>query len=352
MLRRLAELSLLVFGIFSSGCDAGKSSLAPEPPGDPGAIGSDEDLGAEDDLEPTPVAQNGHLKVVGTELQNESGEPVQLKGVSSMWLNWEAEGYAESPTALRWMRNNWKLSVIRAAMGVEPEGAYLSDPERAKEQVYTIVDNALDAGVYVIVDFHDHAAHEKLDAAVEFFSEVAAKYAGEPNLIYEPYNEPKGVGWDEIKPYHEAVVAAIREQDPEAPIVLGTPNYSQDVDKAAKSPVAGTNLLYTLHYYACSHRGWLRQKADAAMALGTALFVTEFGATNADGGLDGVVCLDEAQLWSDWLKQRHISWTAWKLDGCEPDSSCLLMPGAPRDGGWTSENLHGHALFVRGRMQE
>jgi endoglucanase len=83
-----------------------------------------------------------------------------------------------------------------------------------------------------------------------------------------------------------------------------------------------------------------------------ALFVTEFGATNANGGLDGVVCLDEAQIWNDWLKQRKISWTAWKLDDCEPDSTCLLKPGTPVGGGWTSEHLRGHALFVRGRMQE
>jgi aryl-phospho-beta-D-glucosidase BglC (GH1 family) len=352
MLRSFGALGLLGFALFSSACDAGRSTPGAELPGDPSSEGSDEDLGADDGLSATPLELNGHLKVVGTQLQNEAGDAVQLKGVSSMWLNWESEGYAEDPTALRWMRNNWNLSVIRAAMGVEPPGAYLTDPDGAKQQVYTIVDNAIDAGVYVIVDFHDHAAHEKADDAVAFFSEVAAKYAGVPNVIYEPYNEPKGVGWEEVKAYHERVVAAIREQDAEAPIVLGTPNYSQDVDQAAADPVAGTNLLYTLHYYACSHRSWLRQKAEVAMARGVALFVTEFGATNADGGLDGVVCLDEAQLWNDWLKQRKISWTAWKLDDCEPDSTCLLKPGTPVGGGWTSEHLRGHALFVRGRMQE
>jgi endoglucanase len=351
MLARTTALAALGFGLFSSGCDGGKSSLALES-GDPTAEGIDQDVGAEDGAGPTPVEVNGHLKVVKTELQNEAGEPIQLKGVSSMWLNWESKGYAESPTALRWMRNNWKLSVIRAAMGVEPPGAYLTDPETAKRQVYTIVDNALAAGVYVIVDFHDHAAHTKVDEAVAFFSEVAAKYAGEPNLIYEPYNEPKDVSWADIKPYHEAVIAAIRKHDPEAPIVLGTPTYSQDVDKAANDPVAGTNLLYTLHYYACTHRAWLRQRADIARARGLALFVTEFGATHADGGTDGIVCLDEAQLWNDWLKQSKISWTAWKLDDCAEDSSCLLMPDTPVDGGWTNEYLHGHARFVRGRMQE
>jgi len=351
--RAVAALSL-VFGIFSSGCDSGHTTVTDGqgPMGDPADEGSNDDIGADDGLVPTPVDVNGHLKVVGTQLQNESGDPVQLKGVSSMWLNWESEPYAEDPTALRWMRNNWKLSVIRAAMGVEPDGAYLSNPDNAKKQLYTVIDNAIDAGVYVLVDFHAHKAFQEQDQAVAFFSEVAAKYTGVPNVIYEPYNEPIGIGWADLKKYHEAVVAAIREQDAEAPIVLGTPSYSQDVDKAAADPVEGTNLLYTLHYYACSHTSWLRAKADAALALGAALFVTEWGATNSDGGLDGVVCVDEAQRWDDWLNLHGISWSAWKLDGCDPDSSCLLQPGAPTNGGWTNDFLHGHALFVRGRMQE
>jgi endoglucanase len=354
MLARGTALATLLFGLFSSGCDAGRSTLTPPTPasGDSTNEGSNDDLGAEDGLFPTPLELNGHLQVVGSELQNQDGEPVQLKGVSSMWLNWESEGYAEDATALRWMRNNWNLSVIRAAMGVEPAGAYLELPDVAKEQVYRVVDHAIEAGVYVLVDFHAHQAYEHQDEAVAFFSEVAAKYAGVPNVIYEPFNEPKGIAWPELKKYHEAVVAAIREQDEEALIVLGTPNYSQDVDKAAADPVDGSNLLYTLHYYACTHKASFRQKGETALTLGAALFVTEWGATDADGGTDGQVCLEEAQLWDDWLNAHKISWTAWKLDGCEPDSTCLLMPGAPVDGGWTDEYLHGHARFVRGRMQQ
>jgi aryl-phospho-beta-D-glucosidase BglC (GH1 family) len=353
MLLRAAALGALVFGLFSSGCDAGKSTLASTgPKGDPSDEGSNDDLGAGDDvLEQTPVERHGHLKVVGTKLQNEAGEVVQLKGVSSMWLNWEPDGYAEDATALRWMRNNWKLTVVRAAMGVEEQAAYTTNPDHAKEQVYRIVDNAIAAGVYVIVDFHSHVAHEYLDVAIEFFAEVAEKYAGEPNLIYETFNEPRGIGWSDLKLYHEAVVGAIREHDEEAPIVLGTPNFSQDVDQAAGDPLDGQNLLYTLHYYACTHKSTLRGKADAALQAGIALFVTEFGATHADGGTDGLVCLEDGQLWDEWLNARKVSWVAWKLDNCAQDSSCLLQPGAPVDGGWTNEHLHGHAFFVRGRMQ-
>lgn len=354
MLGRATFTGLLLFGLFSSACDSGRSTLVPPKPmsGDPTEEGSNEDVGAEDGPDPTPVALHGHLKVENGQLVNEAGDPVQLKGVSSMWLNWENDGYAEDATAVRWMRNNWRLTVIRAAMGVEPPGAYLDLPEVAKQQVYNVVDHAIEAGVYVLVDFHAHQAYEHQDEAVAFFSEIAAKYSGVPNVIYEPYNEPKGIGWGDLKKYHQAVVDAIREQDGEAPIVLGTPNYSQDVDLAAGDPVEGANLLYTLHYYACTHKDAFRRKADVALGLGAALFVTEWGATNADGGIDGVVCVDEAQKWDDWLNAHKISWTAWKLDGCEPDSSCLLVPGAPIDGGWTDEYLHGHAKFVRGRMQQ
>lgn len=350
MVGRPLTVLALVFGIFSSACDAGTTSL-PVPKGDPSDLGTDTDISADEDLGPTVVELNGHLKVVDSELQNQDGVAIQLKGASSMWLNWEDDGYAESLKALRWMRNNWNLKVIRAAMGVEPDNAYLALPDVAKEQVYQVVDNAIEAGVYVIVDYHAHKAYENQDAAVAFFSEVAAKYAGVPNVIYETFNEPIEIGWPELKKYHEAVVAAIREQDPEAIIILGTPNYSQNVDVAALDRVAGTNLMYTLHYYACTHKAWLRQRGDAALANKIALFVTEWGATHADGGLDGIVCADEAQLWDDWMNIRKISWSAWKLDGCL-DSSCLLQGGAPVDGGWTNQYLQGHGQFVRGRMQK
>ncbi|RYZ10230.1 MAG: glycoside hydrolase family 5 protein [Myxococcales bacterium] len=350
MVGRPLSLLALVFGIFSSACDAGTTSLPPEK-GDPTDQGMDTDISADEDLGPTVVEQNGHLHVAEGQLRNEAGEAVQLKGASSMWLNWEEDGYAESLTALRWMRNNWNLKVIRAAMGVEPDNAFLAFPDVAKEQVFQVVDNAIAAGVYVIVDYHAHKAYENQDAAVAFFSEVAEKYAGSPNVIYETFNEPIEIAWPALKQYHEAVVAAIRAKDEEAVIILGTPNYSQNVDLAAQDQVAGTNLMYTLHYYACTHTAWLRQKGDAALANGIALFVTEWGATHADGGLDGIVCADEAQLWDDWMNIRKISWSAWKLDGCT-DSSCLLQGGAPKDGGWTNQYLNGHGAFVRGRMQK
>lgn len=336
------------------GCDVASSSPDTPKGATPEELdqGDDSDLGA-DDLGPTPVSIHGQLHVAGTELRDAEGNRVQLKGVSSMWLNWEEDGYAESLQGLKWLRNNWNLTVIRAAMGVAPAGAYLTDPDHAKEQLTEIVNNAIDAGVYVIIDWHDHDALDHQAEAVAFFSEMAERYAGVPNVIYEPFNEPLKVDWStQLKPYHEAVVAAIREHDPENVIILGTPNWSQDVDKAAADPLVGSNLMYTLHFYACDHGGWLIARGQTARNKGLALFVTEWGATKADGGLDGTVCQVQAQAWHDWMNDNGVGWAAWKFDNCTPDSTCFLTPDAPVDGGWTSQYLHGHGLYVRARMQK
>ncbi|MFF0366019.1 cellulase family glycosylhydrolase [Micromonospora sp. NPDC005087] len=298
----------------------------------------------------TPVERYGQLRVCGTGMCDRNGARVQLRGISSMWLNWETAPYAENLSALTWMRDNWNLQVIRAAMGVEPAGAYLSDPVKARTQVETIINNAVSAGVYVIVDWHAHEAQHNQSEAVAFFADLARRYGNLPNVIWEPWNEPLQVSWTGvIKPYHQPVVAAIRAADPDNIVVLGTPTWSQDVDAAAASPVAGTNLMYTLHFYSCTHGASLRAKGDAAIRAGLALFVTEWGASHADGGLDGRACLPEAQTWVDWMKANGISWTAWKLD-VGTDTTNLLSAGAPVTGGWNNY-LHGHAPFVVANMR-
>jgi aryl-phospho-beta-D-glucosidase BglC (GH1 family) len=310
----------------------------------------------------TPVAEYGQLEVLGTRLSNQAGDAVQLKGVSSMWLNYESKGYAADKNGLAWMRDNWKLKVFRAAMGIEPAGGYLSSPISSEAKVRVIVRNAIDLGVYVIIDWHDHHAHVNVEEAVAFFSKMAEEFGDFPNVIYEPFNEPQcievtdrcgadgRIEWPQLKEYHERVVAAIREKDPDNIIILGTPTWSQDVHKAAEDPLVGDNLMYTLHFYSCTHTDWLIQRAKNALKDGLPLFVTEWGATPADGGLDGTVCLPEGEAWHQFMDEEYISWAAWKYDACS-DSSCFFKSAAaPTSGGWSDDILGGHTPFVRDRM--
>jgi endoglucanase len=316
----------------------------------------------------SPVALHGQLQVDGALLKDQQGVPVQLKGVSSMWLNWESAPYPESLSALEYMRDAWKLSVIRASMGTEASSGYLNGNANAMlAKVETIIKNAIVAGVYVLVDWHTEKAVDQQADSVAFFSALAQKYGGFPNVIWEPYNEPRGYSWDQIKPYHEAVVDAIRAVDADNVIVMGTPNWSQDVDIAASNPVnpqsGKKNLMYTLHFYACTHKQSLRAKGDTAIVNGLALFVTEFGATPADGGVPpkNYTCRDETNRWFDWMATNNLSGVAWKLDKCA-DASCILTADAPVSGPWTDNVLTsdlagtaldggatqggGHGLFV------
>jgi endoglucanase len=304
------------------------------------------------ELADTPVGRHGQLSVQGTLIMDEHGNPVQLKGPSSMWLNWESAPYAESKEGLQWMRDNWNAKVIRAAMGITPSGAYLQNPTKAKDQVKTIVQNAIDLGMYVIIDWHDGAAEKHQAESVAFFTEMAQTYGSFPNVIYETFNEPVKQDWSTVlKPYHEAVIAGIRSADPDNIIVLGTGSYSQYVDLAATDPILLPNIMYTLHFYSCTHGASLRDRGDYALNRGLAIFVTEWGATDANGGTSGTLCLDEAQRWHDWMNQKGISWAAWKLDKCS-DLSCYFKSNAPVTGGWTDDQLNGHGPFVRDRMLE
>ena len=135
---------------------------------------------------------------------------------------------------------------------------------------------------------------------------MARDYGSRNHVIYEIYNEPLQISWSgAIKPYAEAVIAAIRAIDPDNLIVVGTPSWSQDVDAAAADPIAGPNIAYALHFYAGTHGQFLRDKAQKALDAGAALFVTEWGSVNANG--DGAVATSETDAWMDFLKARGIS---------------------------------------------
>jgi endoglucanase len=335
-LARLFPATLLLMSTF--GCASPPSrnvledstpptNLSPNPPG-------------------SPVAVHGQLQVSGNTLLDASGNPVQLRGLSSMWLSWENRPFGEKKSSLEFMRDSWKVSVVRAAMGTEQSGGYLAGGQAAMlDKVETIVKNAISTGVYVLVDWHTERAVDQQEEAIAFFTAMAKKYGGFPNVIWEPYNEPNGFTWDEIKPYHEAIVDAIRPHDPDNIIVMGTPHWSQDVDIASLDPVSpasgATNLMYTLHFYSCTHKQPFRDKATTALGNGIALFVTEFGATPADGGTppnSNMVCRDETNAWFDFMAQNNISGVAWKFDQCQ-DASCILGPGSATNGPWPDSML-------------
>lgn len=294
----------------------------------------------------TPVERHGQLRVEGVHIVDQHGEPVVLRGMSLFWSQWMPQFY--NADAIQWLADDWKVTVVRAAVAV-PEGGYLENPERETAKAEAAIEAAIAAGVYVIVDWHAHQPEP--EAARRFFAHIARKYGQHPNLIYETYNEPLPEHtWAEVvKPYHEAVIPVIRAHDPDSLIVAGTPTWSQDVDIAAADPLAFDNIAYTLHFYAGSHRQPLRDKAAEAIRQGAALFVTEWGTTQATGD-DGI---DEAEtrLWWDFMEANRLSHANWSVADKREDSA-VLVPGASGAGGWSEDQLTPSGRLVRARLRE
>jgi endoglucanase len=189
-----------------------------------------------------------------------------------------------------------------------------------------------------------------LPQAKAFFAEMAQRYGKYPNVIYEPFNEPlQNVTWSkDIKPYHAAIIQTIRQYDPDNLVICGTRVWSQRVDEAADDPLPYSNVAYTLHYYAASHKQWLRDTAQKALDKGVAIMVTEFGTSEASG--NGVLDQVETRKWFDFMEANSISWCNWSVAD-KDETSAALRPGAPANGGWTDAQISPSGLLIRAEMR-
>lgn len=279
------------------------------------------------------------------------GQTTSIAGMSLFWSNngWGGDKFYNADV-VRWLKQDWNAKLIRAAMGVGPqEGGYIASPDANKRRVQTVVNAAIENGMYVIIDWHTHNAEMYKQQAVQFFGEMSRLYGNYNNVIYEIYNEPLNVSWTGvIKPYAEDVIRAIRANDPDNLIIVGTPNWSQDVDVAAQSPITiSSNIAYTLHFYAGSHAA-LRAKASTALQRGLPLFVTEWGTVDASG--DGNVAQGETQTWMTFLKSNNISHANWALND-KAEGSSALVPGASITGGWSDSQLTTSGRLVKGYIK-
>ncbi|CAK0898770.1 unnamed protein product [Prorocentrum cordatum] len=292
------------------------------------------------------VRQHGRLRVQGNKIVGEHGQPVRLRGMSMFWSQWMGQYW--NPDTIRWLKEDWHVSFIRAAMGVE-QGGYLENPDAEKAKLQAVVDACIDAGIYVVIDWHAYHGEDHVEEAKTFFGEMARKYGDKPHVLFETYNEPQQVDWSGvIKPYHEQVVPVIREHTDNI-IILGTRTWSQEVDVASQDPVQGDNLAYTVHFYAASMGADLRGKVSTALANGAAIFATEWGTCEYTG--DGRLDLEESQAWQDFMEENHISDSNWAVSNKE-ESCSALRGGASGSGGWSEGDLSESGNWVRNSIRE
>lgn len=282
------------------------------------------------------------LRVEGTALVNESGEPVQLKGVSFGWHNLWPRFY--NAGAVKTLAQDWGADVVRAAIGVGLDGGYDDFPEEAIAAAQAVADAAIREGKYVIIDWHSHFM--RLDDAKEFFTIMANRYKGVPNVIYELFNEPIGDSWADLKAYHTELIRLIRSIDPSEPLILvGCPHWDQDIHLAADDPIEGFgNIMYTLHFYAGTHKAYLRERGDYALSKGLPVFVSECGGMSADG--DGGLDVESFNEWVSWMDARGLSYAMWSLSD-KLETCSMLTPFVTSEGPWPDKYIKPWGRIVK-----
>lgn len=290
------------------------------------------------------------LHVSGGTLADAENNPVVLRGMSSHGLGWYPRYINAS--AMNTLKE-YGANVLRLALYSETKTGYLQEPY-SLDMLYIAIENAIAEDMYVIVDWHilsDGNPLTHADAAEEFFSQISQRYAAVPNILYEICNEPNGdTTWADITAYADRVIPVIRENAPEAVVLVGTPKHSTQIQEAMARPLDYDNLMYSYHKYVdVSPDGdaptmyWLEKAIETQFPV----FVTEWGITYgaefSNGNVDeqqlsrqySNLNMEPAQEFVDYMNLNGISWCGWAL------SNSVEIHAAIR---WDCDKLHGWTL--------
>lgn len=281
----------------------------------------------------------GRLQVSGTKLTDQSGNIIQLRGVSTHGISWFPD-YVNYD-AFATLKNDWGANVVRIAMYPEEYNGYLSggDKTALKQIIDNGVNYATELGMYVIIDWHvlNYAPSRHTQEACDFFAEMASKYSGHDNVIYEICNEPVGADWNsDIKPYAETVIGTIRKYDDHALILVGTNTWSQDVDSVVGNTLDDGNVMYVAHFYAGTHKENIRNKISTALNAGVPVFISECSICDASG--NGGIDYASANEWLDFMNSNQLSFIAWSLSN-KAETSALISSGCSAKSGWSDGDL-------------
>lgn len=301
----------------------------------------------------SPFTLHGPLRVEGAFLKDAQGETIQLAGMSTHGVAWYPQYVCKE--TFQFLKEEWKTNAIRLAMYTDEDQGYCTYGE--KEKILALmkqgVEAATELGMYVIVDWHilrEESPMVHKEEAKVFFEEMAALYGKQGNVLFEICNEPNGeeVTWDVVKAYAEEIIPVIRRQAKDAVIIVGTPTWSQDIHAAMENPLDFENVMYSLHFYADTHREELRARMAACMENQFPVIVSEFGMCDASGA--GSNNREETKKWFELIDRYHASYFCWAL-GNRAECCCIVKAESEKLSCWTEEDLTDSGLLIRERFQ-
>jgi endoglucanase len=183
---------------------------------------------------------------------------------------------------------------------------------------------AIAKGKYVIVDWHyvgadwsvpDVAANtERFWLGGGSWPGIAAKYANNPNVVFELFNEPGQGTWGSWKAQAQKWIAGIRARGANNIIIVGGPRWSQVLPQRAADLIDGPNIAYACHIYPGHVRGfippWIEFVSRVAPVIMTEWGFEKDGPDPVNGTASGYGRLYKAYIDS----KPNVGWIVWCFD--------------------------------------
>jgi len=270
-------------------------------------------------------AEPALLSVAGNQLVDGAGRPALLRGVNCAGMEFSSTGEGRIAETVRVAVSEWHASLIRLPLsqdrwfGRAPDQSDSGEAYRAL--VRQLVDYCEAHDAHILLDLHWSDAgvwgknigqHNLPDAnSIAFWKSIAAVYRGNPAVLFDLYNEPTRIGWDEWSrggPMQEvdektketlayqgvgmqAVLDAVRSTGARNVVVAGGINWAYDLGGVLRghglSDPDGAGVVYAVHPYPHEYKGLGRetiaQWTERMEAFGRSLpfIVSEFGSREA-----------------------------------------------------------------------
>ncbi|RWZ46208.1 glycoside hydrolase family 5 protein [Labedella phragmitis] len=279
-----------------------------------------------------PAGSAPALQVDGNWIRDANGRGVTLQGVSVLAPEQnDVCDYCDSkPTAelidlAADASAGWFSDVVRLPVTEISSTTDLAAYDA--QYIAPYVDQAVDLGIYLIIDLHlvrdygDGPGAVPQSMVKRFWDYIAPIYGSTTNVIFEVFNEPiNPANWNTWKDYIQPVVDSIRTVAPDTLLLMGSPQWSTMLNGALANPVDDDNLAYVYHLYPNqgSPTPTLLDGKFGNAANTVPVVLTEFG-WNPPGEFSDPITNGTTSNWGVPFREymdAHpwIGWQAWILD--------------------------------------
>jgi endoglucanase len=304
------------------------------------------------------LAEPQPLRVQGNQLVDAGGRPARLRGVNCAGMEFSSNGEGRILTTVETAVTQWHANLIRLPLSQDRWFGRAPDQQDGgvayRALVGALVDFCRAHNAHILLDLHWSDAgewgknigqHDLPDAnSLVFWKDMAPVYRGNPAVLFDLYNEPTRITWDQwlkggpvtekdektgaVLNYQavgmQEVLDAIRSTGAMNVAVAGGINWSYEVggilDGRQLADPHGDGVVYAAHPYPHPFKGIGRETIpqwEARMeAFGQRLpfIVSEFGSSEADWPFPKEWNYNN-ERWNremlGVLKANDWNWTAW-----------------------------------------